>query len=221
MSDSRNPATVVPPDWQHWQVTATETWLPPEYGVEATFSWWSEALVAGLVAVYSLLLGGVVGLVWPHFAPHIRLVDAVFGSEAATKALLGDDLWLALVAGIAGVVAVIALWALSRGTADGPGSVVGLAVGGLLGSLVAAQVGHLAQHPNVLSVLHTWFPTITRHSAAAVLSDFDFRVRAKAVLMAWPFTAVVAQAAVVGLRLRWPSRLGPPAERPERSDRPA
>jgi len=86
---------------------------------------------------------------------------------------------------------------------------VGLAVGGLLGSLVAAHVGHLAQHPNVLSVLHTWFPTITPHSAAAVLSDFDFRVRARVVLLAWPLTAVVAQAAVVGLRLPWPrSRAG-------------
>ncbi len=206
MSDYRNPATVEPPDWQHWHVTATETWLRPEYDVDATFSWWSEALVGGLVTVYSVLLGGAVGLVWPHFAPHIRLVDAVFGSEAATKALLGDDLWLALIAGIAGVVAVLALWALSRGTADGPGSIIGLAVGGLLGSLVAAHVGHQVQHPHVLSVLHTWFPTITPQSKAAVLSDFDFRVRAKAVLVAWPFVAVVAQSVVVGIRISWPGR---------------
>jgi hypothetical protein len=197
----RTPATVAPSDWQRWQVTITEPWAAPD-SAETTVRWGREAIVALLVATYSVMLGAVVGLIWPHVAPHIRLVAAINGSEAATKALLGDDMWLALLGLVAGVVSVAVLALVAREAGGGPGGVLGLAVGGLLGSLVAAQVGHLVQHPHVVSALRTSFPGITHHSVTTILGYFDFRVRAKAVLVAWPLAAVALHAATVGLRHR-------------------
>lgn len=199
MSDP-SPATATP-DWQRWHVTVTEPWPAPE-ATEARVKWPSEALVAVLVVAYSVLLGGAVGLIWPRVAPHLRLVDAINGSEAATKALLGDDMWLALLGIVAGVVSVALLALVARDAGQGPGGVIGLAVGGLLGSLVAARVGHLVEHPHVVTALRASFPGITHHSVNTILGYFDFRVRAKAVLLAWPLAAVIVQAAIVALRYR-------------------
>lgn len=200
MSDP-SPATVATPDWQRWQVTLTEPWPAPD-AAEAAVSWLSEAVVAVLIAAYSVVLGGVVGLIWPRVAPHVRLGMAINGSEAATKVLLGDDMWLALLGIIAGVCSVAILAVVARDAAGGPGGVLGLAIGGLLGSLVAAQVGHLVQHPHLASTLRHSFPGITPHSVAAILGFFDFKVRAKAVLVAWPLAAVIVQAGAAALRYR-------------------
>jgi hypothetical protein len=164
--------------------------------------WLSEAVVAGLVVAYSVMLGAAVGLIWPRVAPQLRLVAAIDGSEAATKALLGDDMWLALLGIIAGVVSVAVLAIVARDAGGGPGGAVGLAIGGLLGSLVAAQVGHLVQHPHVVSTLRSSFPGITRHSLSVILGYFDFKVRAKVVLLAWPVAAVLVHAAAASLRYR-------------------
>jgi hypothetical protein len=68
--------------------------------------------------------------------------------------------------------------------------------------LIAAHVGHLVQHPHVVSNLHAAYPTISVHSVRTVLSYFDFTVRAKAVLVAWPIIAVAMHAAVVMSRNR-------------------
>lgn len=192
---------ITAPDWQRWQVTATGPWPAPEVA-ETTVKWRAEAVVAGLVAVYSVVLGGAVGLLWPRVAPHIRLAPAINGSEAATKALLGDDLWLALLGIVAGVVSVAVLAVVARDAGGGPGGVVGLAVGGLLGSLVAAHVGHLVQHPHITSALRSQFPGITARSVRTILGYFDFKVRAKAVLVAWPLAAVIVHAATAAVRYR-------------------
>jgi hypothetical protein len=200
MSDPSQP-TVATPEWQRWQVSLTDPWPAPA-ATEADVNWLSEAVVAGLVVAYSVVLGAAVGLIWPRVAPQLRLVAAIDGSEAATKALLGDDMWLALLGIIAGVVSVAVLAIVARDAGGGPGGAVGLAVGGLLGSLVAAQVGHLVQHPHVVSNLRSSFPGITRHSVTTILGYFDFKVRAKVVLLAWPVAAVLVHAASASLRYR-------------------
>ena len=194
-------AAFVQPDWQQWQVTISEQ-MPAPDAAEATVSWRLEGVVAVLVVAYSVVLGGAVGLIWPRVAPHVHLVQAIDGSEAATKALLGDDMWLALLGVVAGVVSVALLAIVGRDAGAGPGGAVGLAVGGVLGSLVAAQVGHLVQHPHIVSTLQSSFPGITHHSVVAILGYFDFKVRAKAVLLAWPFAAVIVHVAASALRYR-------------------
>jgi hypothetical protein len=195
-----SPATATP-DWQRWQVTLTEPWQAPE-AAEAQVRWGPEALVALLVVAYSMVLGGAVGLIWPRVAPHIRLADAIDGSEAATKALLGDDLWLALLGIFAGVLSVALLALIARDAGGGPGGVLGLAIGGLLGSIVAAHVGHLVQSPHILSELKASFPGISAHSLTTIVGYFGFRVRARAVLVAWPVAAVALHAATAAFRYR-------------------
>lgn len=200
MSDP-SPATAAPADWQHWQVIVTEPWPSPD-AAEATIRWRTEGIVALVVVACSAVLGGVVGLIWPRVAPHIHLASAVNGSEAATKALLGDDMWLALLGVLAGVVSVALLALVAWDTGTGPGAVVGLAVGGVLGSIVAARVGHLIEHPHIVVAIRASFPGITPHSVAAIVGYFDFRVRARAVLVAWPLTAVVLHTVLATLRHR-------------------
>jgi hypothetical protein len=200
MSDPSQPMATTP-DWQNWQVSFTDPWPAPT-ATEPAVNWFAEALVGLLVVAYSVVLGAGVGLIWPRVAPHLHLVAAINGSEAATKALLGDDLWLALLGIIAGVVSVALLAIVARDAGDGPGGVVGLAVGGVLGSLVAAQVGHLVQHPHVVASLRSSFPGITRHSVKTILGYFDFKVRANAVLLAWPTAAVLVRVASALVRAR-------------------
>jgi hypothetical protein len=193
--------TVLPPEWQRWQAGLAQP-RPAGKAAQDTVQWPMEVLVGCLVAGFSVVLGAAVGLVWPRVAPHVDLVAALGGSEAATKALLGDDLWLALLGLIAGIVSVAVLNLVARDAAVGPGAVLGLAVGGLLGSLVAAHVGHLVQHPHVVGQLASAYPGISAHAITSVLGYFDFRVRAGAVLLAWPVAAVAMQMGVVLLRTR-------------------
>ncbi|HTW20289.1 MAG TPA: DUF2567 domain-containing protein [Mycobacteriales bacterium] len=188
------------PEWQHWQVVKSEPWPTPQALDEVTIRWRAEVFVALVVAAYSTVLGGLVGMLWPRVAPHVRLVAAINGSEAATKALLGDDMWLAFLGILAGLVVVAGSFVLARDATDGPGGVIGLAVGGILGSLVAAQVGHLEQHPHVVSALNAAYPGLSRHSVRTILGYFDFKLRAEGVLVAWPVAAVAAHAIVGGLR---------------------
>jgi hypothetical protein len=203
----------VVPDWQRWQVNATEGWPVPV--AEPTISWRSETVVAVIVAAYSALLGGAVGIAWSAYAPkiylprpaaHSRLVAAINGSEAAAKVLLGDDMWLALLGILAGLVSVAVLFLVARDSGGGPGGVIGLAVGGVLGSIVAAQLGHHLQQPHVVATLRSSFPGITHHSVTEILSLFTFELRTKAALLAWPITAIVLHAASVLLRYLRSSR---------------
>jgi hypothetical protein len=187
------PAPVIRPAW-----LATAT--PPPPAAQPVVSWGAEIVMAVLVSAYSVLAGGVVGLIWPRVAPHVQIKRAALGSEAASKALLGDDLWLALL-GICAAAACAAVLAVSaREAGRGPGGVVGLAVGGLLGSLVAVHIGHIVRHPQLQAEVHTSFPRLNSAEIARVLGYFDFTLRAKALLLAWPIAGVVLQAAVVVLR---------------------
>jgi hypothetical protein len=189
----------VAPDWQAWHVVVTEPRTAPDEA-ERALNWRSEAIVAVMVAAYSALLGSAVGLVWPRLSPQIHLAAAINGSEAASKALLGADLWLGLLGLIAGVVSVALLAVVGRDAGRGPGGMVGLAVGGVLGSLVAAQVGHIVQEPHIVSTLHSSFPGITSHSVKTIIGYFGFRLRLKAVLVAWPVAALIVQSASIALR---------------------
>jgi hypothetical protein len=194
------------PEWQQWQVSATTPWAPQAV-VSEPVQWRLELVVAAFVVAYSVILGGIVGLVWPRVAPriylpkaHPRIVDAVNGSEAASKALLGDDMWLTLLAIIAGIVAVGVLALAARDAGGGPGAAVGLAVGGVLGTLVAAHVGHAIAQPHVVHTLRASFPGITNGSVHTIVGYFGFRLRSRSVLFVWPIVAVILHGCAVALR---------------------
>jgi hypothetical protein len=191
----------VAPDWQPWAPTATvtERWIVPEV-VDRRVDWAAETAVSVIVTIYSILLGGEVGLLWPWLSPRIRLVDAINGSEAATKALLGDDIWLAGLGIVAGIFSALLLALVARDAGRGPGGAIGLAVGGVLGSLVAARVGHLERQPHIIAALQLSYPGISQHSVSMILGYFDFKVRAREVLVAWPLAGVIVHTLLGALR---------------------
>jgi hypothetical protein len=152
--------------------------------------WRREAVVGALVVVFSTLLGGAVGPIWHAVAPRLNLVAANDGSSAATKLLIGDDLWLGLVGVLAGVLCVLALVSAFPAAARGPGAVIGLAVGGILGSIVAAHIGHDIGHRQMTASLRRTFPHAQPGGIRVFLSYYDFRVRALPVLVGWPLAAV-------------------------------
>jgi hypothetical protein len=180
--------------WQGWQSTGIAV------AVHEQVVWRREIVTGAVVAVYSTLLGAAAGPLWYQLAPRLNLVSANNGSSSATKTLIGDDLWLALVAALAGVVCVVLLTVVAPRALGGPGTVVGLAVGGVLGALVAAHIGHRLGHDHIASSLSRLFPGAPHRQVNAFLGYYDFKLRAVGVAMAWPLAAVVADLAVLGAR---------------------
>jgi hypothetical protein len=171
---------------------AASPWaVPVTVAREPRIQWGIEVLVAAVVTAYSALLGGLVGWVWPQVAPHVDMIRAAEGSEVAATALLHDDLWLAVLGAAAGVVAVTILLVSFRDAGQGPGAVIGLVAGGLLGSLIAAHLGHHTQRPMQLAYLKAHAPGFSDAIDAKILHYFVFEVRAKGVLLAWPIAAVL------------------------------
>jgi hypothetical protein len=191
----------------------------PGFGDPArpALDWMAEATIGTVVIAYSGVIGAVVGLLWPVFAPQINGYRATFhGSEDAYKALLGDDLWLAFLGALAGLACVLLTFAMGR-IAAGPGAVVGLAGGGVLGSLVAEHIGHQHHNPAVIEALrhavvaNSLSPPSPHalHRAIDVASPLvEFTVRADAALLAWPVVAVAVLLIVTALRR---GRTAPPA----------
>jgi hypothetical protein len=159
-----------------------------------------ELTVGLLAAIYSVVAGGILGIVWPAVAPHVDLARAYFlGSEAAATPLLGQDLWFGMLGLAAGVICVAVL--LSFGEVGlGPGGLVGLAVGGFVASLVAAHLGFHTQRPIQIADLHRAVPTIDQANVARCMHFFGFGVRTKHVLLAWPISAVVVHSGAVIVR---------------------
>ena len=162
--------------------------------------WSLEAGTALLVTVFGALFGAIVGVLWHAVAPQIGVVAAVEGSSAATKALIGDDLWLGLLGIVAGVVAVLLVTLVAPNATGGPGAQVGLAVGGVLGMLVAARVGHLIGHQDLAGVVATRFPQGGQRVVDLVLGYFDFKVRASAVLLTWPMASIFLSTSIAWVR---------------------
>jgi hypothetical protein len=154
-------------------------------------SWVRAELWFGLlVAAYSALLGAVVGLIWQAGAPRIQLAAAIDGSESAAKPLIGDDVRLGVLGIIAGALIAVVVLVVGRNRERGPGEVLGLAAGGVLGALVAARVGDLARHHGMVGAVAAAVPGVTSAQTTRVLGYFGFHVRATGVLMLWPIAAV-------------------------------
>jgi hypothetical protein len=98
---------------------------------------------AAAVALVVALLGAPLGVVWSWAAPHASVVVTSEGAVIADhrqEAFIGADATFAGIAVVAGLVFGIAvyLWRRRRG----PWMAIGLALGGLAGSCLAAWAGH-------------------------------------------------------------------------------
>lgn len=181
-------------------------WPQPAVAVRAPINWRAEAVIVAAVAAYSTLLGALMGLIWPRVAPHIDAISAYFhGSVTANKALLGDDVWFGFLGLLTGVVCVGVLRLLAGDLSRGPGAVVGLAVGGVIGSLVAAHVGTAVQQPHLVASVRAQMADVKATDITRILYFFNFKVRANEMLLVWPVTAVALVGINVFVRyLRYP-----------------
>jgi len=131
-----------------------------------------------------------VGVLWWFLAPLPRIAkraDGLYrvGGEGNEAAIAADG-WFALLTLVTGIVVALVVYLRTR-----PGSVpplLGLAVGGLLGSVVAWRVGALLGPGPIESTA----------DALAVGARFDapLDVTALGVLLAWPMGAVITYFAV-------------------------
>jgi hypothetical protein len=99
--------------------------------------------IGGWVVAALALVGVPLGLIWQAVSPRgaglVLQSGAIIPDE--TEALIGTDGWFALLTGVVGLIAALVVW--TRRPWRGPATVVALALGGVVGALVTALVGHL------------------------------------------------------------------------------
>jgi hypothetical protein len=146
----------------------------------------AEVAVAVLTAVYVTVAGAFAGLVWSHVAPKLTRSAVVNLSDGLFHPQIGADAWFLLVGVVAGVVcAVVAVVVVGE---PGPGVAVGLAAGGVAAAVVADRVGYLMAIAAFRSL-----------GAEPFAGEFDFRVRALGVLVAWPIASLAVVAVAIGI----------------------
>ncbi|MGR8011112.1 ABC transporter permease [Streptomyces hypolithicus] len=154
----------------------------------------STEVVRAFVVVLALtVLGVALGLLWMWLAPRVPLIStdkAVFLENTESEEAVGADSTFALLALAFGAVsAAVVFWLNRRG---GIPVVVGLAVGALLGSLLAWGVG-------------VWFgPTDdvvarAREVGQGVAFDAPLELGAKGALLAWPLAAMLVHLGLTAL----------------------
>jgi hypothetical protein len=143
-----------------------------------------EAVVSVAFAVLVAALGLPLGLLWRAVAPKVELVQTTYGPyplEPEPEGYMADDGWFIFLAVGAGIVLALLAWfALRR--FRGPGIMAALALGSVVGAVLAAwfghrvglpayrrtvaeaQVGsHFFRHPNLrLTDVGLWFGFIPR-----------------------------------------------------------
>jgi hypothetical protein len=144
-----------------------------------------EVRAAVLVVATSLAGGLLVGLLWWLLTPLPELekrTAGVVSVSSSPESSIAADGWFAVIGLVTGVVAALLATAMLRGSRLG--ALLGLTVGGLLGSVVAWQFG----------VLLGPEPLDAAAAAAEVGDRFTgpLRLSALGVLLAWPTAAVIA-----------------------------
>ena len=162
-----------------------------------TEPWQRDLRDCVVVAVYVVLAGPIVGLLWSWAGPKTDLIGALGGSGVAWRSEIGADVHFGLLCLGAGAVCAVIVF-LCR--LDGPGAVGGLALGGLGAAFVAERVGYLLNRGDTLTLLRA-------HSVPLSLLDrfgIDpfFKVRALGVVVAWPMAALVVYMAAIAIRDR-------------------
>jgi hypothetical protein len=103
-----------------------------------------EAVVSVAFAVAVAALGLPLGLLWRAVAPKVELVQTAYGPyplEPEPEGYIADDGWFIFLAVGAGIVLALLAWfALRR--FRGPALMAALALGSVVGSVLAAWFGH-------------------------------------------------------------------------------
>ncbi|WP_405809807.1 ABC transporter permease [Streptomyces sp. NBC_01520] len=154
----------------------------------------AELLQAAVIAAILTAAGVALGLLWLWLAPRVPLVSddtAVFLKNSEGEEAIGADGTFVLLALGFGLVSAAAVFLFRR--RGGIPLVVGLALGGLLGSLLAWGIG-------------TWFgptPDVVAHAkevGKGVTFDAPLELHAVgAAMLAWPIAAMIVHLGLTAL----------------------
>ncbi|MFI5755283.1 DUF2567 domain-containing protein [Streptomyces sp. NPDC051569] len=153
----------------------------------------SEVRQAAVVAVAVAVTGVLLGLLWVWLAPRVPLISdgtAVFLKDTEGEEAIGADGTFALLALAFGAVSAAVVFLFRR--RGGIPLVVGLALGGLLGAVLAWQFGG-------------WFGPdadvvrAAKDAGKGVTFDAPLELNAKGALLAWPIAAMVVHLALTAL----------------------
>jgi hypothetical protein len=161
---------------------------PGQAWVRAGDLWAGAACFGGM-----LVAGPLLGLLWAATAPRISVRDVLGGSEAAFDAQGGVDMYYLMIFLVGGIIGgVLAFW---RGRDAGWPVPVGLALGGIAGSVLGGVVGHALRSGSVRSQI----PSGTSSLAVQLV---DFRVRSHGLYAAMPTAALFVLVILLWLAVR-------------------
>ncbi|MFJ9828415.1 DUF2567 domain-containing protein [Streptomyces sp. NPDC101160] len=154
----------------------------------------TEIRQAAVVAAVSGALGALLGLLWLWLAPRVSLISdgkAVFLRNSEAESAIGaDGTFVLLALGFGAVAAALVFLVHRRG---GVALVLGLALGGILGSLLAWGVG-------------VWFggerDVVAHAKAVGPKVPFDAPLELGmgfAAMLAWPIAAMIIHLALTAL----------------------
>lgn len=157
----------------------------------------TELRESAVIAVAVALGGVLLGVLWWWLAPQVPLVGdvveknwVVFLKDTEGEQAIGVDGTFTLLGLGFGVVSALVVFLLRR--RGGVPLVVGLALGGLLGSLLAWRVGvWLGPEQDVIAR--------AREVGQGVTFSAPLKLGAKGALLAWPLAALVLHLGLMGL----------------------
>ncbi|MFJ8001729.1 DUF2567 domain-containing protein [Streptomyces sp. NPDC096310] len=153
----------------------------------------TEVRQAAVVLVVVTVSGLLLGLLWMWLAPRVPLVSdatAVFLKDTEGEEAIAADGTFLLLALAFGVVSACLVFLFHR--RGGIALVLGLALGGLLGAVLAWRFGTMLG-PTSDVVAHA------KQAGKGVTFDAPLELHAKGALLAWPVAAMVVHLALTAL----------------------
>ncbi|MGW8360498.1 DUF2567 domain-containing protein [Streptomyces wedmorensis] len=181
---------------------------PPHHGPAGDPITGAEVVQGVVVTLVSAVAGAVLGLLWLTLAPRVLLISdgkGVYLRDSEGESAIGADGTFVLLALAFGAVAALVVFLLRR--KGGVPLVLGLALGGVLGSLLAWGIGT------------TFGPTddVVAHAKAVgpnVVFEAPLELNlAAAAMLAWPLAAMIVHLALT-------AAFGPRDPEPEPWDQP-
>jgi len=153
----------------------------------------TEVRQAAVTAVVVAVSGVVLGLVWMWLAPRVPLIsdgEAVYLKDTEGEQAIGVDGTFTLLALGFGVLSGAVVFLLRR--RGGIPLVAGLALGSLLGALIAWRTG-IWLGPETDVVAHA------KSAGKGVVFDAPLELKAMGALLAWPVAALAVHLGLTGL----------------------